>query len=118
MKKCLYGLKQSAMEWFNTISCSFISKGFQASTFDPCVFVIADSTIYVSVFVNDRAVYAAQTADDERILNELKKEFEFTDLGIATYMLGLQITYDDEFITISQEGYINRMLKKFGMDQS
>ena len=118
LKKCLYGLKQSAMEWFNTISRSLISKGFQASTFDPCVFVNADSTIYVSVYVDDSAVYAARTADAERILNELKKEFEITDLGIATYMLGLQITYDDEFITISQEGYINRMLKKFGMDQS
>ena len=76
LKKCLYGLKQSAMEWFNTISRSLISKGFQASTFDPCVFVNADSTIYVSVYVDDSAVYAARTADAERILNELKKEFE------------------------------------------
>jgi hypothetical protein len=118
LNKSLYGLKQSAREWYAKISCTLLAKGFQTSTFDPCVFVHHKNNIYISIYVNDIALYGAPSSFVDNLIEQLKSEFEITDLGTASWILGLHITYTSEGINLSQTAYIEKVLKKFDMDQS
>ena len=102
LAKCLYGLKQSANKWYDKLSTSLRLKGFQISTFDPCVFVHHTGKIYISVYVDDIAIYAAPIPAVDHLIKELKAEFDITDLGLATWLLGLHITYTREGINVSQ----------------
>jgi hypothetical protein len=118
LKKCLYGLKQSAREWYALLSRSLLRKGFQISNFDPCVFLHRHEKIFISVYVDDIDAYAAPSTHLELLISELKRDFEITDLGTASSLLGLHITYSDEGITLSQRAYFEKVLKKFNMDSS
>ena len=48
----------------------------------------------------------------------MKSEFEMKDLGKTKYCLGLQIEYCANGILVHQSGYIERILKRFGIDKA
>ncbi|KAM1386426.1 hypothetical protein ACFX2F_032884 [Malus domestica] len=48
----------------------------------------------------------------------LKSEFEMKDLGKTKYCLGLQIEHCDNGILVHQSAYIEKILKRFGMDKA
>lgn len=50
--------------------------------------------------------------------SEIKSEWEVTDMGEPAKIVGIEITKDDNSITISQEKYIDKILKREGMDES
>jgi hypothetical protein len=101
--KCLYGLKQSARERYAKLSRSQLTKGFQTSNFDPCVFVHHCERIYISIYVDDIGLYAALSPIVDQIIDHLKWEFEITEHGILTWLLGLHINYCDECISLVLE---------------
>ena len=121
MKKCLYGLKQSPREWYRRLSTFLESCDFKATTFDPCVFVRRlsnanpGSALYISIYVDDIVMFGPQCRQADELVDVLKKEFEITDLGIASWLLGLQIKHDTHGIHLSQQSYIKRVLSRFGM---
>ena len=41
--KCLYGLKESAREWFKLVKAYLISQGLRQNSADPCTFFKLDS---------------------------------------------------------------------------
>lgn len=57
LRKCLYSLNQSALEWYGKLSNSLLSKGFPPSSFDPCIFFYTDKTFYISVYVENITIY-------------------------------------------------------------
>jgi hypothetical protein len=118
LKKCLYGLKQSAREWYAVLSTYLLENGFQASNFDPCVFVHHEREMFLSIYVDDLVLFAAPTTNVEAFVEKLSTHFELTELGLAEWILGMQITYSDEGISLSQHAYINKILKRFGMESS
>jgi hypothetical protein len=48
----------------------------------------------------------------------LKMKYKISDLGEASYFLGLEINRDKNGISLSQETYIDTMMKQFGMENS
>ena len=56
----------------------------------------------------------------DSIKGYLNKSFSMKDLGEATYILGIKIYRDRSIrlIGLSQSTYLNKVLKKFKMDQS
>src|SRR5258705_26660 len=118
LKKCLYGFKQSAREWYALFSRSLLRKGFEISNFDPCVFLHRNARIFISVYIDDIDAYAAPSTHLESLIAEMKHDFEITDQGTANWLLGLHITYTDEGITLSQRAYFEKVLKKFNMESS
>ena len=125
LKKCLYGLKQSPREWYRRLSTFLEGCGFTATTFDPCVFVgnvrtldpsaDTDAKMYISVYVDDIVLFGPDCPQANLLIDKLKAEFEITDLGVAGWLLGLQITYDKKGIHLSQRTYIQRILDRFQM---
>ena len=82
------------------------------------MFVHHDENIYISVYVDDIALYASPSIHLTALVDELKKEFDLTDMGTASWLLGIHITYSPAGITLSQHAYIEKVLKRFDMDSS
>ena len=49
----------------------------------------------------------------ELFVSKMKKDFDFTDQGQLTDVLGVQVHQDSESITITHENYINNLAKTF-----
>ena len=118
LKKCLYGLKQSSREWYGKLSKSLELKGFVSAHFDPCVFIHKEECLFISIYVDDIALYGPDKSRIAEIISQLKGEFEVTDLGDATWLLGIHIEYNQKGITLSQHNYIDKVLHRFNMENS
>src|SRR5271156_872706 len=115
--KSLYGLKQSGREWNKELDEKLKGFGFQPLRSDPCAYVRrnGEHLEIITVWVDDLLLFA--TSDD--LMNKMKKEvqskWEVTDLGEPVKIVGVEITKSDNSISISQEKYINNILKREGM---
>ena len=118
LNKALYGLKQSPRVWYNTISQFLAELGFTALSSDLCVFHKAGT--YIAVFVDDLLIVGPSKPEITNIKEKLKHRFHMTDLGPCCYYLGMEITRDRQNRTIylSQQGYIEKVLKDFNMWES
>jgi hypothetical protein len=62
-------------------------------------------------------------ANDKSLLHDVKRflseSFEMKDLGDASYVIGIEIFRDRKkgILGLSQKGYINKVLERFGMDK-
>ena len=72
--------------------------------------------IILEVYVDDIIFGSDDNTLNQRLAQDMQKEFEMSLLGELTYFLGLQITQHDDGIFISQTKYIKEMLKKFDME--
>ncbi|KAL2395076.1 Retrovirus-related Pol polyprotein from transposon TNT 1-94 [Exophiala dermatitidis] len=111
--KALYGLKQSGREWFGTLRTTLLKHGLKEASFDPCVFV--SENLIIGVYVDDLLI-AGHAPEVENFKKMIAKQFKCKDLGMAKYLLGLEITQTDSAITISQHAYAYRVLERFHME--
>ena len=126
LKKGIYGLKQSARCWNDTIDEYLKSRGYRPNGADECVYIKTvkrsdghiDFVIF-PVYVDD----IIPISNSKTLLDEEKaaicKEYDMVDNGEISYFLGLSIKRDrkNKIITISQESYVEEILTKFGMDK-
>ena len=96
LKKCIYGLKQSPLVWYETLSNVLIKEGFTPTNFDPCIFINFEKKI-------------------NWLQDILHSNFECTNLGKAHYILGIQIDIINGDISLNQHAYIIKILERFGM---
>jgi hypothetical protein len=82
---------------------------------DPCIFVHLEKSTYLSVHVNDIMLFGNNPEIISNIENVLYADFECTDLSTAAYILGIEIKYLPEGISLNQHSYINKILERFGM---
>ena len=100
-----------------------ISKGFSRSRFDSCVYFKRaknGNMIYLLIYMDDMIVISNDLAYITSLKNALKSEFEMKDLGATKRILGIDIFRDRNrgILTLSQAGYIQEVLKEFGMMES
>ena len=79
LNRCLYGLKQSANQWYALFARFLATKGFTASTFDRCMFIHAKHDGYISLYVDDIAIYSADNPYLKSLIKDMKTAFEITD---------------------------------------
>lgn len=114
LKKSLYGLKQSARSWYNTMSSWLEDKGFQISEADPCLFIKNGTILFV--WVDDIIVIGPEK---EQLLKMIKQDFKIKDLGKAQHVLGMKITHkSDGSIRVDQEHYVKALLTKYKMEDA
>ncbi|KAI1005121.1 hypothetical protein K3495_g3097 [Podosphaera aphanis] len=114
LRKCSYGLKQSGREWYECISNSLKAKGFETTTFDPCVFVHPTEIVFISIYVDDILIFGPDNDFRQHLKTSIGNDFDCKDLGDAKYILGLKIIIHSSGIRISQQGYSKKILKRFG----
>jgi len=118
LHKCIYGLKQSGCEWYAYLSALLREIGFVISHFDPCVFIHKSESTFISVYVDDITIISPSFPFVKEIKQQLNLKFDCKDLSDAKYILGLELTYTETGISISQYGYIEKILLRFGMSDS
>ncbi|GKB20824.1 putative ribonuclease H-like domain-containing protein, partial [Tanacetum coccineum] len=75
---------------------------------------IKSDILLVQVYVDDiifRSTKKELCTDFEKLMH---KKFQMSSMGELTFFLGLQVTQKDDGIFISQDKYVDEILKKFG----
>jgi hypothetical protein len=118
--KSLYGLKQSPRLWYQAINAFLLSLGLKQSSTDPNLYV--KDGVLLLLYVDD--ILIVNTSDDSpsspanQVITALKTKYKMSDLGEARRCLGLETNRDENSISLSQETYIDTMIKRFGMENS
>ena len=124
LKKSIYGLKQSARCWNQTLDSFLLRNGYRKNGADECIYVKSKrnddgliSFVILAIYVDD----IIPISNDVEMLNEekelLRKEFEMVDQGEIHFVLGMSIKRDREnkVLFINQEKYLESILSRFGM---
>jgi len=115
LKRCVYGLKQSPREWYYRLVEYLGPFGFVITAWDPCVLVHESGDLFLAIYVDDISLFGATGELKEQTINVLKTEFKVNDMGELNWLLGIQITFTDDGITLSQPTFIHKILNRFSM---
>lgn len=120
LNKALYGLKQAGRQWYRTLNGRLQQLGLKPTTTDPCVYVTrrGGNILLALVYVDDILVAYHHDADLQYLQKGLQEDFDVKDLDEARYSLGIEIERGKDYIKISQTGYINEVIRRFGMENS
>ena len=121
--KSIYGLKQASRNWNLEIDSFMKSIGYTPLISDPCVYVKrtqSDRLIILSLYVDD-TIAACDKKDIsvwERDKKAIADHYAIKDLGECEWILNMKVTRDriNRTITLSQEAYIERIIREFGME--
>ena len=111
--KSLYGLRQSAANWYKTLSTFLLSKGFIASSADPCLYVRHEQgggITVIFVYVDDMLLAATSPTTLHRVKEAIAKKWSISDLGEVSHYLSLRIQRNQEagIMKVGQKAYVDR----------
>ncbi|KAJ9537911.1 hypothetical protein OSB04_030644 [Centaurea solstitialis] len=120
--KSIYGLKQASRSWNLHFDERIKKFGFAKSEFEPCVYTKFSGSIvtFLVLYVDDILLIGNDVPTLQSVKEWLSKCFQMKDLGEAAYILGIKIyrNRSKRLIGLSQSTYIDKVLKRFRMDES
>ena len=116
--KTLYGLKQSGREWNIELDTKLYKHGYNRLRSDPCAYQFRDDSDLrvITVWVDDLLLFASSSEPCGKMRDQLRSEWDVTDLGEPTKIVGIEITRGEKCVTISQKNYVREILKREGME--
>ena len=123
LNKSLYGLKQAPRQWYKKFDSFMEEQGYKKTSSYHCVFIKRfpnDQFIILLLYVDDMLIVGQDAKKITLLKEELGKSFAMKDLGQAKQILGMHISRDRKNgkIWLSQQRYIEKVLKRFNMDKS
>lgn len=117
LQKSIYGLPQSGRNWYKRLRKELIKLGLKQLASDSCIFMYnrVNIFIYISIYVDDFSIIDNNVKTSNAFIENLRKVFELNETTNKGAFLGMEIKQLEKQITISQEGYIETLLKKYGM---
>ncbi|GKB08166.1 putative ribonuclease H-like domain-containing protein [Tanacetum coccineum] len=116
VEKALYRLHQAPRAWYETLSTYLLDNGFQRGKIDKTLFIKRHKgdVLLVQVYVDD--IIFGLTKKElcfafEKLMHE---KFQMSSIGELTFFLGVQVKQKKDDIFISQDKYVEEILKKFG----
>ncbi len=122
LKKYLYGLKQAGRKWNELLSETLIKLGYTQSEYDPSLFFqhFDDGTyVLMCIHVDDFYVVASKRSLMKQLHAKLEEAFGEVSIKSDEILgyLGMQVnTTEEDYISLSQPGYLNKILEKAGID--
>jgi hypothetical protein len=118
MKKCLYGFKQSPLEWNENLNCTLEEIGLKRCLNEPCLYIRNDEKGYVivGVYVDDIVIAYGKDEAYVEISKYLESKYKMKDLGDLKWCLGIEVSRHKDTIVMSQRLYIKRLLEKFRLE--
>ncbi|KAJ9538930.1 hypothetical protein OSB04_031663 [Centaurea solstitialis] len=120
--KSIYGLKQASRSWNLHFDERIKEFGFAKSEFESCVYTKFSGSIvtFLVLYVDDILLIGNDVPTLQSVKSWLSRCFQMKDLGEAAYILGIKIyrNRSKRFIGLSQSTYIDKVLKRFRMDES
>lgn len=119
LKKSLYGLKQAARVWNQTLHNVLVQNGCVQSLVDKCLYIRKqdDKILYLSIHVDDLLSVSNCEKYEKDFMNIVSSKFELTNLGNVKHYLGIDIEKDREGnFLISQEKYIDKIIEEANLE--
>jgi len=84
---------------------------------NPCAYIwrLRDDFAIITVWVDNLLLFATTIRLMNKMKADIKAEWEVTDLGEPSKIVGIKITIGKDSIAISQSKYIESILKKEGL---
>lgn len=121
LNKSLYGLKQAAKVWNDTVHRELLKCGCTQSDYDKCLYSIhdGDAELYLIIHVDDLLIACNDNNLVNRVVKQLKSVFELKELGEANHYLGIDISRDQQGVfLISQSSYIDKIVMEAGLTEA
>jgi Reverse transcriptase (RNA-dependent DNA polymerase) len=117
LKKSLYGLKQALRAWFSKLRTFLLSHKFKTSEADHSLFIYTtpQDTIYLLVYVDDILVTENNQAIIVSLMQALNNQFSIKNLGNLNLFLGIEATYHDDKVYLTQTRYLEKILERATM---
>ncbi|KAI3766125.1 hypothetical protein L2E82_16175 [Cichorium intybus] len=117
LRKALYGLKQAPRAWFQRLSNFLIALGFACSKADTSLFVFQRDSylLYLLVYVDDIILTGNNSSLIQQFITCINNEFATKDLGKLSYFLGLEVSYTDTGLFLTQTKYAHDILTRAGL---
>ena len=117
LKRALYGLRQSPRMWYERIHCFLLSKGYTRSDNDHNMYSKGegDEKTLLVVYVDDLFITGGDDVEISWIKQELKKEFDISDLGLVNRYLGVNFQRFLHGYFLHQTQYALQILEEQGM---
>ena len=113
---------QASRSWNIRFDSVIKAYGFIQTFGDACIYnkVSGSSVAFLILYVDDILLIGNNTNFLDSIKGYLNKNFSMKDLGEVAYILGIKIYRDRSrrLIGLSQSTYLDKVLKKFNMDQA
>ena len=119
--KCLYGLKQSPRQWNLCIDAVLQKLGFRRLKSDVGIYVKGegDEAVYIALYVDDMFMVGKKLKNIEVVKEGLGREFKMKDLGLAKFLLGIEIRRQENGdVLLVQEKYARDVVGRFNMEGS
>ncbi|GJV05172.1 putative ribonuclease H-like domain-containing protein, partial [Tanacetum coccineum] len=113
--KALYGLHQAPREWYETLANYLLGNGFKRGKIDQTLFIKKQKgdILLVQVYVDGIIFGSTNKELCTRFEKLMKDKFQMSSMGELTFFLGLQVQQKEDRIFISQDKYVDEILKKF-----
>ncbi|GKA89147.1 retrovirus-related pol polyprotein from transposon TNT 1-94 [Tanacetum coccineum] len=119
LKRSIYGLKQASRQWYLKFHKVMSKFQFKKNVVDQCIYLkLSGSKVFILVLYVDDIILAS---NDLNMLYEAKsflsEYFKMKDLEEASYVIGIEIYRYRSLgiLSLSQRAYINKILKKYSM---
>ena len=121
LNKAVYGLKQSPLQWYNTIKPVLETVGVNACPGDSGIFTgkVNGVKVLLAIYVDDIFIACSSMDVMNTVKRNLSDKFAMTDMGIIKHYLGMDIEYnrDEGIVRLSQTEAINGILRRFRMEE-
>ena len=116
LRKALYGLRQAGRLSHAKFSHTLMEIGMHPTNADPCVYVDSspNERTYLLLYVDDILI-ASNPKRVKEIRERLGKDFEVKEIGKVNYCLGIEVHQSSGKFPLSQRGFVQRILTRFGM---
>ncbi|GJU39124.1 putative ribonuclease H-like domain-containing protein [Tanacetum coccineum] len=113
--KALYGLHQAPRAWYETLANYLLGNGFKRGKIDQTLFIKKQKgdILLVHVYVDDIIFGSTNKELCTGFEKLMKDKFQMSSIGELTFFLGLQVQQKEDGIFISQDKYVDEILKKF-----
>ena len=117
LHKALYGLRQAPRAWNTKLDATLLSLGFKRSENEHGVYMRGKSQnrLMVGIYVDDLIITGGDDVELKAFKEDMKKQFQMSDLGTLSYYLGIEVCQGSSGITISQERYAHKLLERADM---
>ena len=112
--KALYGLKQAPRLWYEEINRFLLSIGLRQSSTDPNLYI--GTGVLLLLYVDDIILAHTTPGGGLSVKRQLLGKYKMSDLGVARRFLGLEIHQTSAGISLCQEEYILKVLRRFRME--
>ncbi|GJR70669.1 putative ribonuclease H-like domain-containing protein [Tanacetum coccineum] len=115
VEKALYGLHQAPRAWYETLSTYLLDNEFQRGKIDKTLFIkrYKGDILLVQVYMDDIIFGSTNKKLCNAFETLMHEKFQMRSMGELTFFLGLQVQQKKDNIFISQDKYVDKILKKF-----